>query len=57
MKTYPHYIPNRTSINTHTFQFFPNAPMYIIKGYVDTLMVQLNLVPFTTNGTYRQDHG
>jgi hypothetical protein len=31
--------------------------MYISKGYVDTLMVQLSLAPFTTNGTYGHDHG
>jgi len=31
--------------------------MYTSKGYVDNLMVQLNLVPFATNGTYGHDYG
>jgi hypothetical protein len=31
--------------------------MYTIKGYLDTLEVRLNLVPFATNGTYGHDHG
>jgi hypothetical protein len=42
--------------STHTFQKFPNTPMYTIKGYLDTLVVQLSLVPFVTNGTYGHDH-
>jgi len=49
METYPHYTLIEFSKNTHTFQKFPNTPMYTTKGYLDTLMVQLNLVPFTTN--------
>lgn len=44
-------IPSLYPFNIHTFQKLPNAPMYITKGYVDTLMVQLSLAPFTTNGT------
>jgi hypothetical protein len=40
------------SKNIHTSQMFPNVPMYITKGYVDTLVVQLSLAPFTTNGTW-----
>jgi hypothetical protein len=43
--------------STHTFQKFPNTPMYTIRGYFDTLVVQLSLVPFATNGTYGHDHG
>jgi hypothetical protein len=31
--------------------------MYTIKRYVDTLVEQLNLVPFANNGTYGHDHG
>ncbi len=43
--------------STHTFQKFPNTPMDITRGYLDTLVVQLNLVPFVTHGTYGHDHG
>ncbi len=43
--------------NTHTFQKFPNTPMYTTRGYLDTLVVQLSLVPFATNGTFGHDHG
>ncbi len=39
------------------FQKFPNTPMYTTRGYVDTLAVQLSLVPVAINGTYRHDHG
>jgi hypothetical protein len=45
------------SKNIHTFQKFHNTPMYTIKGYLDTLVVQLSLVPFVTNGTCEHDHG
>jgi hypothetical protein len=31
--------------------------MYITRGYLDTLVVWLNLVLFATNGTYGHDHG
>jgi hypothetical protein len=31
--------------------------MYTIKNYLDISVVQLNLVPFATNGTYGHDHG
>ncbi len=31
--------------------------MYTTKGSIDTLMVQLILVPFAINGTYGHDHG
>jgi hypothetical protein len=30
--------------------------MYATKGYVNTLVMQLNLVPFAINGIYGQDH-
>jgi hypothetical protein len=30
--------------------------MYTTKGYFDTLVVQLSLVPFAINGTYVHDH-
>jgi hypothetical protein len=43
--------------STHTFQNFPNTPMYTIRDYLDTLVVQLSLVPFAINGTYGHDHG
>ncbi len=43
--------------SAHTFQKVPNTPMYTIRGYLDTLVVWLSLVPFATNGTYRHDHG
>jgi hypothetical protein len=43
--------------STHTFLKLPNTPMYTTKGYVNTLMMQLNLVPFAINGIYEQDHG
>jgi hypothetical protein len=31
--------------------------MYNTRGYLDTLIMQLNIVPFTTNGTYGYDYG
>jgi len=31
--------------------------MYTIKDNINTLEVQLNLVPFATNGTYGHDYG
>jgi hypothetical protein len=43
--------------STHTFQKFPNTPMYTTKGDLDTLIVRLSLVPFAINGTYGHDHG
>jgi len=43
--------------STHTFQKFANTPMYKIRGFLDTLIMQLSIVPFTTNGTYGYDHG
>ncbi len=43
--------------NTHTFQKFANTPMYTNRGYLDTLVMRLSLVPFATNGTYGHDHG
>jgi len=43
--------------STHTFQKFPNTPMYTTKGDLDTLVVRISLVPFATNGTYGFDHG
>jgi hypothetical protein len=39
------------SENTHMFQKFPNTNMYTTKGYVDTLVAKLNLVPFVISGT------
>jgi hypothetical protein len=30
--------------------------MYTTGGYLDTLEVQLSLVPFATNGTYGHDY-
>jgi len=55
---YPHYTPNILIKKiTHTLQKFFNTPMYTTKGYFDTLEMQLNLVPFATNGTYGHDHG
>jgi len=30
--------------------------MYIIKGYVEILMMWLSVVPFATNETYVHDH-
>jgi hypothetical protein len=30
--------------------------MYTTYGYVDTLMVQLSLIPFITNWAYGHDH-
>jgi len=43
--------------STPTLQKFPNTPMYTIRGYLDTLVVWLSLVPFATSGTYGHDHG
>jgi hypothetical protein len=43
--------------STHTFHKFSKIPMYITRGYLNTLVVWLNLVPFATNGTYGHDHG
>jgi len=31
--------------------------MYTTRDYLDTLIMQLNLVPFATNGTYGHDDG
>jgi hypothetical protein len=31
--------------------------MYTTKDYLDTLVVQVSLVPFATNGAYGYDHG
>jgi hypothetical protein len=30
--------------------------MYTIKGYIDILLMWLNVVPFATNETYAHDH-
>ncbi len=45
------------SKNANTFQKFPNTPMYTIKGYLDTLVMQPSLVPFATIMTYGHDYG
>jgi hypothetical protein len=57
MKTYPIIPLIEFSKSTHIFQKFPNTPMYTTRGYLHTLVMQLNLVPFATNGTYGHDHG
>jgi hypothetical protein len=58
MGTYPQILPIiELNKNAHTFQKFFNTPMYTNKGYMDTLVVQLHLVPFVTNGTYGHDNG
>jgi hypothetical protein len=31
--------------------------MYTTRGYLETLVAQLSLVPFAINGTYGHDHG
>jgi hypothetical protein len=51
METYSHYTHNRT------FQKFINTLIYTTRGHLDTLMMQLSLVPFVINGTYGHDHG
>jgi hypothetical protein len=56
METYPHYTPNKTYQNYPYFQKFPNTPTYTTRDYLDTLIVQLSLIPFATNGTYGHDH-
>ncbi len=57
METYPHYTPDITPQKYTYLSKFPNTPMYTTMGYLDTLEVQLSLVPFATNGTYGHDHG
>jgi len=45
------------SKSTHTFQKFLNTHVYTTKGYFDTLVVRLSLVPFAINGTHGHDYG
>jgi len=43
--------------NIYTIQKIHNTQMYITKGYVDTLMVQISVAPFANNGMYGHDRG
>jgi hypothetical protein len=56
METNPLYTPIELNKVTHTFQKFLNTPMYTTKGYLDTLVVWLNLAPFATNGNIEMLH-
>ncbi len=38
METYPLRSFKELNKSTHTFQKFPNTPMYTIRGYVNTLV-------------------
>jgi hypothetical protein len=54
MQTYPPIIPLvELCKNIDTIQKNYDIPMYMTRGYVDTI----NVVPFANNGIYGHDHG